>query len=80
MQHDILYRPSYSLLRLLMEPGESVLAEAGAMVSMTPNVAVQTAARGGILGGLERAVLGDEGFFINSFTCAAGQGDLTLNP
>ena len=80
MQNEILYRPSYSLLRLLMEPGESVLAESGAMVSMTPNVQVQTAARGGILGGLKRAVLGGESFFINTFTCAGGQGELTLAP
>ena len=80
MQNEILYRPSYSLLRLIMEPGESVQAEAGAMVSMTPNVQVQTAAKGGLLGGLKRAVLGGESFFINTFTCTASQGELTLAP
>lgn len=80
MQNEILYRPSFSLLRLLMEPGESLLAEAGAMVSMTTNVQVQTAARGGLLGGLKRAVLGGESFFINTFTCSNGQGELTLAP
>lgn len=80
MHNEILYRPSYALLRLLMDAGESVLAEAGAMVSMTPNVGVQTAARGGLLGGLKRAVLGGESFFINTFTCSAGQGELTLAP
>ncbi|MEN6302548.1 MAG: TIGR00266 family protein [Armatimonadia bacterium] len=80
MQHEVLYRPSYSLLRLLMEPGEALLAEAGAMVSMTPNVQVQTQAKGGLLGGLKRAVLGGESFFINTFTCGEGQGELTLAP
>jgi len=80
MQNEVLYRPSYSLLRLVMEPGESVLAESGAMVSMTPNVQVQTAAKGGILGGLKRAFLGGESFFINTFTCAGSQGELTLAP
>ncbi|NPV46576.1 MAG: TIGR00266 family protein [Armatimonadetes bacterium] len=80
MQNEILYRPSYSLLRLLMEPGEQLLAEAGAMVSMTPNIQMETAARGGILGGLKRAVLGGESFFINTFTCANGQGEITLAP
>lgn len=80
MQNEILYRPSYSLLRLLMDPGESVLAESGAMVSMTPNVQVQTAARGGLLGGLKRAVLGGESFFINTFTAAGSVGELTLAP
>lgn len=80
MQHEVLYRPSYSLLRLLMEPGEALLAEAGAMVSMTPNIQVQTQAKGGLLGGLKRAVLGGESFFINTFTCGEGQGELTLAP
>jgi uncharacterized protein (TIGR00266 family) len=80
MQNEVLYRPSYSLLRLVMEPGESVLAESGAMVSMTPNIQVQTAAKGGILGGLKRAVLGGESFFINTFTCAGSQGEITRAP
>lgn len=80
MQNRILYQPSYSLLQLIMEPGEAVQAESGAMVSRTPNIQMQTAARGGILGGLKRAVLGGESFFINTFTCQGGQGELTLAP
>ncbi len=80
MRHEILYKPSYSLLRLLMEPGESLLAEAGALVSMTPNIQVETAARGGLLGGLKRAILGGESFFINTFTCTGSQGEITLAP
>ncbi len=80
MQSNIMYQPSFSLLQLIMEEGESVLAEAGAMVSMTPNVQMQTQARGGILGGLKRAVLGGESFFINTFECTGGQGEMTLAP
>jgi len=80
VQHTIHYQPSYSLLQLLLEEGEAVQAEAGAMVSMTPNVQMQTQARGGILGGLKRAVLGGESFFINTFTSNGGQGELTLAP
>lgn len=80
MQSNIMYQPSFSLLQLIMSQGESVLAEAGAMVSMTPNIQMKTQARGGILGGLKRAVLGGESFFINTFECAAGQGELTLAP
>ena len=64
----------------MFEDGESVQAEAGAMVSRTPNVAMQTAARGGILGGLKRSILGGESFFINTFTCAGGPGEMTLAP
>lgn len=79
VQHQILYRPSYSLLQLLMSQGESIQAEAGAMVSMTPNIQMQTQARGGILGGIKRLV-GGESFFINHFTCGSGDGEMTLAP
>ncbi|MCE5215963.1 TIGR00266 family protein [bacterium] len=80
MQSHVFYQPSYSLLQLVLEQGEAVQAEAGAMVSMTPNVLMQTAARGGILGGLKRSLLGGESFFMNTFTCTSGQGELTLAP
>ena len=80
MEHEVLYRPSYSLLRLLLQPGEQLQAESGAMVSMTPNIQMQTQARGGILGGLKRAVLGGESFFINTFTCQGSVGEMTLAP
>jgi uncharacterized protein (TIGR00266 family) len=80
MQSHVFYQPSYSLLQLVLEQGETVQAEAGAMVSMTPNVQMQTAARGGILGGLKRSLLGGESFFMNTFTCTSGQGELTLAP
>ncbi len=42
MNHEILYKPSYAMLRVEMEPGESVLAEAGAMVAMAPSMQVKT--------------------------------------
>jgi len=79
VQHSVLYQPSYTLLQLILDEGESVQAEAGAMVSRTPNVEMQTQARGGILGGLKRLV-GGESFFINTFTCASREGELTLAP
>ena len=36
MQHEVLYGPAYALGVVSLEAGESVQAEAGAMVSMTP--------------------------------------------
>jgi uncharacterized protein (AIM24 family) len=35
MEHEVLYRPSYSLLKISLEHGEAISAEAGAMVSMS---------------------------------------------
>jgi uncharacterized protein (TIGR00266 family) len=81
MESNILYRPSYSLLQLLFQPGETIRAEAGAMVSMTPNMKIETGmGGGGLLGGLRRAVLGGESFFMNTFTCEGGSGEMTLAP
>ena len=79
VKHEILYGPSYSLARLLLETGEEMCAEAGAMVSMTSGIEMQTAARGGLLSGLKRSLLGGESFFINTFH-AAQAGEVTFAP
>lgn len=79
MHHEVLYRPSYSLLVLQLSAGEEVIAEAGAMVSMSSTVQVETKTRGGLFAGLKRAVLGGESFFINTFR-AAEPGEVTFAP
>ena len=79
MRHEILYRPSYSLLKVDLAGGESICAEAGAMVSMSGGVEIQTAARGGIFGALKRSVLGGESFFMNTFN-ASEAGEVTFAP
>jgi uncharacterized protein (TIGR00266 family) len=79
MRHEILYQPSYSLLVLQLEAGEEVVAETGAMVSMSGGVEVQTNTRGGLFAGLKRAILGGESFFINTFR-APTPGEVTLAP
>lgn len=82
MQHWIEYGPAYALATLGLPAGESVVVEAGGMVSMTPGIDVQTstgAAGGGLLGGLKRAALGGESFFMNTFT-ATHDSQLTVAP
>ena len=79
MDHDILYGPSYSLARVRLEAGEEVNAEAGAMVSMSAGIEMQTSVRGGVLSGLKRSLLGGESFFINTFRAAAA-GEVTFAP
>ncbi len=79
MKHEVLYRPAYSLLKVDMETGESVTAEAGAMVSMSSGITIETSAKGGLLGGLKRKMLGGESFFINTFT-ASEAGEITFAP
>ena len=54
MEYEILHRPSYALLNLQLSAGEDVSAEAGAMVSMSSGIEIETSMRGGLFGGLKR--------------------------
>lgn len=79
MKYEIQYSPAYALGILSLESGEQLQAEAGAMVSMSETIKMETGTRGGILTGLKRSVLGGESFFINTFT-AEQPGELTIAP
>jgi uncharacterized protein (TIGR00266 family) len=84
MHFEIQYRPAHSLAIAHLGAGESVRAEASAMVSMTRNLAITTdgpmGGRGGLLGSFKRAVLGGESFFTNTFTAQGTPGHVTLAP
>jgi uncharacterized protein (TIGR00266 family) len=79
MQYEILFSPSYSLAKINLNQGEAIMAESGAMVSMSDGIAIETRAEGGILKSLGRAVLGGESFFLNTFT-AQKAGEITFAP
>ena len=80
MEIEILHRPSYSLAVAKLLPNERIRAEAGAMVSMSSGVNIETKAEGGLLKSLGRAVLGGESFFQNFFVASAQGGEVTLAP
>jgi uncharacterized protein (TIGR00266 family) len=80
MQIEIMHRPSYSLAVAKLTPNERIRAEAGAMVSMSSSIAIETKAEGGLLKSLGRAVLGGESFFQNFFVASAQGGEVTLAP
>ncbi len=77
---DILYRPSYSLAVIRLNPGEGVQAEPGAMVSMSPSISLKTEMKGGFMGALKRKVLGGESFFVSNYVAEGGSGEVTLAP
>jgi uncharacterized protein (TIGR00266 family) len=79
MEHEIDFRPSFSLLTLALESGETIRTEAGAMVSYDDGIDIETAANGGLFGSLKRSLLGGESFFQNTFT-AREAGEVTLAP
>ena len=78
MRYEILARPSYSLLKLYLARDEEVIAETGAMVFMN-GVKLKTEMKGGLLGGLKRAI-GGESFFVNRFVAEKNNALLGLDP
>ena len=79
MQVDIVASPAFAFATVTIPPGGDLLVEAGAMASMTDGVDVETKARGGVLSGLKRSVLGGTTFFINTFRAANG-GEVGVAP
>jgi uncharacterized protein (TIGR00266 family) len=81
MDFDIRYNPAHSLAVVRLAPGESLRAEASAMVSMSSSIQVATTARHqGLMGGLKRMAFGGESFFQNTFTAVGGSGEVALAP
>jgi uncharacterized protein (TIGR00266 family) len=80
MQVEIQYRPSYALAAVSLDPNESIQAEAGAMVSMSPGMAIVTEARGGLMRALKRSILGGESFFLNTYRAPEQGGRIALAP
>lgn len=80
MEAEIMYRPSYSLAVVKLGPQEKIRVEAGAMVSMSEGMSLETKAAGGILASLTRSLLGGESFFMNDYQAPANGGTITLAP
>ncbi|GAP11232.1 TIGR00266 family protein [Bellilinea caldifistulae] len=80
MKVEILFRPSYSIAKVLLDPNEGIIAESGAMVGMSTDLQVETKMRGGLLQSLARSVLGGESFFVNTYRASARGGELLLAP
>ena len=77
--YEVLHQPSFSLAVVRLKPEQSILAEAGAMVSMSANVELQSQMKGGLLGAIKRAA-GGESAFVSTFTARGGPGEVTFAP
>lgn len=77
--YQIEHQPAFSLAVLSLQAEQSIMAEAGAMVSMSANVELQSQMKGGVLGALKRAA-GGESAFVSTFTARGGPGEVTLAP
>jgi uncharacterized protein (TIGR00266 family) len=79
MQVEILAGPAFAFSTVTIPPGGEVQVEAGAMAAYSDGVEIETQARGGMMAGLKRSVLGGESFFINTFR-APGGGSVSVAP
>lgn len=77
--YEVLHQPSFSLAVVKLQPEQSIMAEAGAMVSMSANVELISQMKGGLMGALKRAV-GGESAFVSTFTARGGPGEVTFAP
>ncbi len=80
MNIEILYRPSFSLGVVKLNPGEELNVESGSMVSMSADVSIKTGTKGGVLKALGRSLLGGESFFQNSYIAGNQGGEVTVAP
>lgn len=80
MQVEILYRPSYSAARVVLERNEQIQVESGAMVGMSPDIEMETEAKGGFLKSISRSMFGGESFFMNTYTGVADGDSILLAP
>ncbi|MBA2320943.1 MAG: TIGR00266 family protein [Deltaproteobacteria bacterium] len=87
MHIEVQHRPAYALAVVHLQPGETVVGEAGAMVSMDTHLKMETKAAskpdqgmmGALFSGLKRLVAG-ESFFQNRYTAEGRPGVVTFAP
>lgn len=83
MKLDLIHQPDSAIAKVTMAPQEELVAEAGAMVAMSPFLNVSTTLRqgkgGGLLGGLKRTLAG-ESLFLSVFRSGNSEAELYLAP
>jgi len=80
MVHEIDYRivgDDMQAVVVTLDRGETVRAEAGAMMYMDQGIEMETTTGGGLLQGLKRKIAG-ESFFITTFTCKSERADVAF--
>jgi uncharacterized protein (TIGR00266 family) len=80
LKHQILYQPSYSLAMVNLEKGEQIMAESGAMVSMSPTIKMEAKMSGGGVFGAIKSAVGGESVFRTTFTAETGPGEIAFAP
>lgn len=79
MEYRILCQPSYSVLEVDLEPGESIVTEAGSMTWRDTSLKSRTRARGGLWRSFTRMLAG-ESFFQNIYRATKEKGTIGFAP
>jgi uncharacterized protein (TIGR00266 family) len=76
MKYEIKYKPSYAMLVVNLDQGETITAEAGAMTYMDPSIEAHTRKREkSLLGSLGLSIIGGQSFWVNDYTATNGSGE-----
>jgi len=76
MKYEIKYKPSYALLVVSLEQGETITAESGAMTYLTPNIEAHTRKREkSLLGAIGLSIVGGQSFWVNDYTAKTGSAE-----
>ncbi|MCL2930590.1 MAG: TIGR00266 family protein [Trichodesmium sp. MAG_R01] len=67
MKYKIRYKPAFAAIFVTLYPGDSIIAEPGAMTSMDGRLSMKTELSGGFFSALLRKFLGGESLFVNVF-------------
>jgi uncharacterized protein (TIGR00266 family) len=79
MKYEIKYRPSYSMLVIILNRDESITAESGSLTYMDPNIDVHTKKREkSFLGSLGLKLIGGQSFWVNEYTAKNSPGEIGL--
>lgn len=81
MRDEIIDAPDFGMLKITFDqPGESVVAESGAMVAMGGEIDMQTSMRGGMMAAAKRKLLGGESLFQNTYTAKSAGATIYFSP
>ncbi|MFT3916829.1 MAG: TIGR00266 family protein [Anaeromyxobacteraceae bacterium] len=79
LRYQLVGGNAFAAARVELAPGQAVKAEAGAMVSMSGSIDLQSQLSGGVMGALKRMVT-RESLFVSTFTAVGAPGEVILAP
>jgi uncharacterized protein (TIGR00266 family) len=81
MKFEIIDAPEFGFVRVVFEDrAETVVAESGAMVSMSGDIQMETKMKGGFMQAAKRKLMGGESIFQNTYRSTSPGQELLLAP